>query len=116
MLARREGCAQRRDQGRPGGTWSLLADLSAFQAANPVAEPDEDDFEPDGTWYSMTSFGGVLYPMDSNHGELDRVTTGGAISRVVDISAAARAHRPDRNRGSGPGLRFGWKHEGSRSS
>jgi hypothetical protein len=71
----------------PGGTWSLLANLSAFQAANPVANPDDEDFEPDGTWYSMAAYKGALYPMDSNHGELDRVTPAGAISRVVDISA-----------------------------
>ena len=71
----------------PGGAWHLIADLSAFEAANPVANPDEEDFEPDGTWYSMISIGGALYPMDSNHQELDRVTPRGAISRVLDISA-----------------------------
>src|SRR3954452_13236187 len=37
----------------PGSTWSMLANLCAFQAANPVANPDLADFEPDGTWYSM---------------------------------------------------------------
>jgi hypothetical protein len=73
---------------RSDGTWSLLADLSAFQAANPVATPDTEDFEPDGTWYSMISNDGALYPMDSNHGELDKVTPDGSISRVIDISAA----------------------------
>ncbi len=71
----------------PGGTWSLLANLSAFQAAHPVANPDEEDFEPDGTWYSMASSGGALYPMDSNHGELDIVSRAGEIGRVLDISA-----------------------------
>src|SRR6266550_3779614 len=35
-----------------GGTWSLIANLSAFEAANPVANPGEEDFDPDGTWYS----------------------------------------------------------------
>jgi hypothetical protein len=70
-----------------GGNWSLIANLSAFQAANPVAKPDLEDFEPDGTWYSMISIGGALYPMDSNHGELDRVTQSGRISRVLDVSA-----------------------------
>ena len=35
------------------GSWKMIADLSAFQAANPVAQPDDEDFEPDGTWYSM---------------------------------------------------------------
>src|SRR5262249_49740031 len=49
--------------------------------------PEAEDFEPDGTWYSMTSFDGKLFPMDSNHGELDRVSRRGHISRVMDISA-----------------------------
>jgi hypothetical protein len=71
----------------PGSTWSVLANLSAFQAAHPVVAPDDEDFEPDGTWYSMAAAGGALYPLDSNHGELDRVTTAGEISRVADISA-----------------------------
>ncbi len=70
------------------GTWKLIANLSAFQKAHPVAHPDPEDFEPDGTWYSMIAIGGALYPMDSNHGELDRVTPNGAISRVIDISAS----------------------------
>jgi len=35
------------------GTWTQVADLSAFQKAHPVANPEPDDFEPDGTWYSM---------------------------------------------------------------
>ena len=70
-----------------GGSWSMIANLSAFQRSHPVKHPDEEDFEPDGTWYSMTAVGRALYPMDSNHGELDRVTPGGRISRVVDVSA-----------------------------
>ena len=70
------------------GSWKLIANLSAFQAAHPVANPDPEDFTPDGTWYSMIAVGGALYPMDSNHGELDRVTRDGAISRVIDISAS----------------------------
>jgi hypothetical protein len=70
------------------GKWNLIANLSAFQAAHPVANPDPEDFEPDGTWYSMIAIGSALYPMDSNHGELDRVTPSGRISRVIDISAS----------------------------
>jgi hypothetical protein len=70
------------------GTWKLIANLSAFQKAHPVKNPDPEDFEPDGTWYSMIAFRGALYPMDSNHGELDRVTPAGRISRVIDISAS----------------------------
>ena len=69
------------------GRWSLIANLSRFQRTHPVAQPDEDDFEPDGTWFSMIAVGRALYPMDSNHGELDRVTPNGKIRRVADISA-----------------------------
>jgi hypothetical protein len=70
------------------GRWKLIANLSAFQMAHPVAHPDPEDFDPDGTWYSMIAIGRALYPMDSNHGELDRVTQSGTISRVIDISAS----------------------------
>jgi len=69
------------------GNWSLIANLSRFQRTHPVAQPEADDFEPDGTWFSMIAVGRALYPMDSNHGELDRVTPNGRIRRVLDISA-----------------------------
>jgi hypothetical protein len=69
------------------GSWKMIANLSRFQRHHPVKNPDDEDFEPDGTWYSMAAFDGVLFPMDSNHGELDRVTRRGHISRVMDISA-----------------------------
>lgn len=68
-------------------TWTLVADLSAFQKAHPVAHPEPDDFEPDGTWYSMVAVRGSLYAVEPNHGEVDRVTTSGQISRVIDVSA-----------------------------
>ena len=51
-----------------------------------VAHPDDDDFEPDGTWYSMVHIGTTLYAVEANHGELDKVTLDGHISRVADIS------------------------------
>ena len=70
------------------GTWAPGSDLGAFQKAHPVAKPEADDFEPDGTWYSMVNVGGTLYAVEPNHGELDKVTTDGQISRVVDISAS----------------------------
>jgi len=68
------------------GTWSQVANLSAFQKSNPVANPEPDDFEPDGTWYGMAAVGGVLYAVEPNHGELDAITTDGQIRRVADIS------------------------------
>jgi hypothetical protein len=69
------------------GSWSMVANLSAFWQSHPVAHPEEDDFEPDGTPYSMLNVRGDLYVVEPNHGELDRVTTSGQVSRVVDISA-----------------------------
>jgi hypothetical protein len=55
--------------------------------ANPVAHPDADDFEPDGTWYSMVASRGNLYAVEPNHGELDVITPEGEIGRIADISA-----------------------------
>jgi hypothetical protein len=71
----------------PDHSWTLVADLSAYQRSHPVAHPEEDDFEPDGTWFSMLSLRGNLYAVEPNHGEIVKVTPAGAISRVVDVSA-----------------------------
>lgn len=70
----------------PDGSWALIADLSDFQKAHPVANPEPDDFEPDGTWYGMTAAHEVLFAVEPNHGELDAITTSGSIRRVTDIS------------------------------
>jgi hypothetical protein len=69
------------------GSWDLIANLSAWQMAHPVARPEEDDFEPDGTWYDMVAVGGALYAVEPNHGEVDRIGLDGSIRRVVDVSA-----------------------------
>jgi hypothetical protein len=74
------------------GSTTQIANLSAFQAANPVAHPEPDDFEPDGTWYSMVAVRGSLYAVEPNHGEVVRVSpVTGSIKRVVDVSAS-RGH------------------------
>ena len=70
------------------GGWSVVADLSAYQRANPVAKPESGDFEPDGTWYSMVAVRGDLYAVEPNHGELVKITTDGTVSRVDDVSAS----------------------------
>ncbi len=72
----------------PDNSTTLIADLSAFQHANPVANPNPPDFEPDGTWYSMVQMGGNFYAVEPNHGELDKITPDGTISRILDISAS----------------------------
>ncbi len=70
----------------PNGSTTGIASLSAFQRANPVANPEPDDFEPDGTWFSMVVAHGVFYAVEPNHGELDSISTNGAVKRIVDIS------------------------------
>lgn len=67
-------------------TWKMIANLSEYQMAHPVAHPLPADFEPDGVWYSMESINGNLYAIEPNHGELVKITTSGAITRIVDIS------------------------------
>ncbi len=68
-------------------SWKTIANLSEFIMNNPVKNPNPPDFEPDGTWWSMISLNGDFYTIEPNHGELDKVSPKGAISRVVDISA-----------------------------
>ena len=70
------------------GAWSIIADLSAWQAAHPVAHPELDDFEPDGSWYGMISSEGSLVAVEPNHGEVVRVNPrNGHVTRIADISA-----------------------------
>ena len=67
----------------------MVADLSAFVAANPAVNPDPDDFEPDGTWYSLVARDGCLYTTEPNHQEVDRISPRtGRIKRIVDVSVA----------------------------
>ena len=70
----------------PDGTTTTVADLSAFVKANPVANPDPGDFEPDGTWYGMVAVRDAFYITEPNHQELLRVTLDGKITRVLDMS------------------------------
>lgn len=69
------------------GTWDIIADLSEWQMNHPVRNPEEDDFEPDGTWYSMLVHNGYFYAVEPNHGEMVRISTSGDIRRVIDFSA-----------------------------
>ena len=68
------------------GTRTNIADLSAFVKTHPVTNPSLDDFEPDGTWYSMVEVHAVLYATEPNHQEVDRITRQGKITRLVDLS------------------------------
>lgn len=69
--------------------WEQVADLSQFLFHNPVENPNEGDFEPDGDWYSMISVGDDLYAIEANHGELDKISpSNGDINRIIDFSAS----------------------------
>lgn len=70
------------------GSWTMIANLSEYYMSHPTATVNPGDFEPDGTPYSMINVRGDLYVVEPNHGELDKVTTNGQITRVVDISAS----------------------------
>jgi len=73
----------------PNGTWTMAADLSTYQQTHPVAQPEEDDFEPDGSWYSMISSWGSLIAVEPNHGEIVRINPrNGHVTRIADISAS----------------------------
>ena len=69
------------------GTTTMVANLSAWYQSHPTANIEPDDFEPDGTPYSMIAVRGDLYVVEPNHGSLERVGTDGSIRRVVDVSA-----------------------------
>jgi hypothetical protein len=73
---------------RSTGQWQLIANVSAFLKANPTKYESPDDFEPDGTLYSIIAADGVLYTVEPNHGEVLSVTKGGTIKQVIDISAS----------------------------
>ena len=68
------------------GNWTMIANLSSYQKSHPVANPEPDDFEPDGTWYSMIAKDGLLFAVEPNHGELVAITPSGSIHRVTDVS------------------------------
>src|SRR5262249_44026783 len=56
---------------------------------HPVLKPEDDDYEPDGTWYSMVVVGDDVYAVEPNHGEIDRIDVrNGRIERLIDISAS----------------------------
>jgi hypothetical protein len=67
--------------------WTVVADMSAYLHNNKTAVIEPDDFEPDGSAYSMLNVRGDLYVLEPNHGEMVKITTDGNISRVLDFSA-----------------------------
>ncbi|MDE3094712.1 MAG: ScyD/ScyE family protein [Chloroflexota bacterium] len=71
------------------GTTTLVADIGAFNIANPVADitnGTQKDIEVGGNPYSMTVRGGNFYVVDGNQNQLLQVTPAGTVSRVTAFS------------------------------
>jgi len=70
------------------GSWHLIADIGAWLKTHPAKYESADDFEPDGTLYSLIAHDGELLTVEPNHGQVISVTKGGEIKQVIDISAS----------------------------
>jgi hypothetical protein len=46
------------------GSWSYVANLSAYYMAHPVANPEPADFTPDGVPYDVVAKGGAIYILE----------------------------------------------------
>jgi glucose/arabinose dehydrogenase len=70
------------------GTSELVADLSAWVRANPVAQLPPD-FDPDAAGFTLIAdeATGTLWVGDPNSGQVLNVALDGAVTRVVDLSA-----------------------------
>jgi hypothetical protein len=67
------------------GTAELVADLSAWFRANPVANATRD-ISPDAQPYALMAGDGMLWVSESNHEQILTVTPDGTISRFIDLS------------------------------
>jgi hypothetical protein len=70
------------------GDWYLIADIGAWLKTHPAKYESMDDFEPDGTLYSVIAQDGRLLTVEPNHGQVISVTKEGDIRQVIDISAS----------------------------
>jgi hypothetical protein len=69
----------------PDGTATLIANVSEWIPANPVAEP-MGEMVPDGEPFKMIAHDGLLWIAESNHEQVLTVAPDGAITRVIDLS------------------------------
>ena len=70
------------------GTHTDIADIGAWQVANPATGAQGADFEPEGNPFKMIVVHNDFYVVEANQGQLLKATLGGTVSRVVDISAS----------------------------
>ena len=73
---------------RSTGEWHVIANVGSFIKSHPAQFESADDFEPDGTLYSLITAGGNFYTVEPNHGQIFSVTRNGAIKVVIDTSAS----------------------------
>ncbi|HEY0803143.1 MAG TPA: ScyD/ScyE family protein [Steroidobacteraceae bacterium] len=73
---------------RSTGKWTMIADIGAWLKTHHAAFVSADDFEPDGTLYSMIPVDGLLYAVEPNHGQVISVSPEGKIKEAIDISAS----------------------------
>jgi glucose/arabinose dehydrogenase len=80
---------------RNDGSTSQVADLSAFLHANPPADDEFElnDWEPDGTWYSMVAAGDGFDAAEPNHQEIDHIALDGSVTRLLDMSRVSQRQR-----------------------
>jgi hypothetical protein len=71
------------------GTFEVVADLSAWMRANPVAERPQGDNDPDGeVWHLLpTADESAFWVIETNQGQLLQITPAGAVTRMADLSA-----------------------------
>lgn len=69
-------------------SWKLVANLSQFIQSHMVKYPNPPDFEPDGTFYSMTEYNDRLYAVEPNHGQIVSISAYGYMGNVMDVSAS----------------------------
>ncbi len=95
VLSAGGGCTHANPDNPPGivranlkkGSWNYIVDLGAFMATHPALNPNEADFEPEGTLFSMVEHHGHFYAVEPNHGQVFRVNPGGHAEELIDISA-----------------------------
>ncbi|HEY0796537.1 MAG TPA: ScyD/ScyE family protein [Acidisarcina sp.] len=68
------------------GSWTPIANLSAYLKSHPAAYPDVADFEPDGVFYSLIAYENRLYTLEPNHGQLFSTSATGDLRQEIDIS------------------------------
>ncbi|HWQ28683.1 MAG TPA: ScyD/ScyE family protein, partial [Dehalococcoidia bacterium] len=70
------------------GSVTLVADIGAFNVANPVGDVSSGrqfDIEPGGNPYSVTVRGGAFYVVDGNQNQVMKITPDGAITRLTEF-------------------------------